>query len=268
LKFAKAHSLGNDFLYVAEGDLPPGPEPGGLSRAICHRTRGLGADGLVVYRAEGPSRAAMRIYNRDGSEAEMSGNGLRGLGAWLLFSGQASPGEISVETAAGARSLWLVESAGPRFVFRAGMGRPSVEDADARLDLDGRELSAVVSSLGNPHCSLLVEKLDLAELQRLGPRIENHPRFPARTNVELVEVASRSEIRVGFWERGVGETGSSGTGASAAAVAAIVRGLVDERVRVRCPGGELEVEWPERGELLLTGEAVILGRGEYLGGFE
>jgi diaminopimelate epimerase len=267
MRFAKAHSLGNDFLLVEGSDQDPAASA--LASALCDRQRGIGADGLVVYRVgEGPgARFSMRVYNRDGSEAEMSGNGLRCLGAYLKYSGRVPEETFAIETAAGERSLVLVESSGARFLFRAGMGSPRLASRET-LSVGGREVEATLVSLGNPHCVVFVARLDFDELRRLGPLLERHSRFPQRSNVELVELRTPSEIRVGFWERGVGETSASGTGACGAAVAAILHGKVGEKVTVVCPGGRLEVWWQDRGEVYLTGEAILVAEGNYLGRIE
>jgi diaminopimelate epimerase len=129
------------------------------------------------------------------------------------------------------------------------------------LEVNGRTFHITALSMGNPHCVMLVDRLELADLRALGPRVENHPRFPRRTNVELVEVLSRSAISIGIWERGAGETGASGTGSAAAAVATILNGQGDETLTVRCPGGELRVEWENRDEVYVTGEAVVVAEG-------
>jgi diaminopimelate epimerase len=142
------------------------------------------------------------------------------------------------------------------------MGRPR-DLAKETLVLDGDRFEATTLSLGNPHCVLFREGLDRSELLRLGPRVERHPRFPAKTNVELVEVSGAHEIRMAVWERGVGETQSSGTGSSASAVAAIWNGHVQSPVTVRCPGGDLRVEWAEGGNVLLEGEATVVAEGTF-----
>lgn len=264
VRFAKAHALANDFLIVEELEPLAEAAPSELARAICDRQRGIGADGLILFRAGEGSGFSMRIYNRDGSEAEMSGNGLRCLGAYLKFSGRAPGATLEVDTAAGPRSLTLVGSRGPQFVFRAVMGAPRLARREI-LSLEGRDMEVALVSMGNPHCVVFVPRLDFDELRQLGPRLERHPLFPQRTNVELVQVRSRSEIRVGFWERGVGETQASGTGACAAAVAAMLNNKVEDKVRVTCPGGTLEVWWRDREEVQLTGDAVVIAEGEYFG---
>jgi len=261
IPFAKTEAHGNDFLLVAESAVDRKVRES-VARAICDRLRGVGADGLILYvGAEGDF--SMRLYNSDGSPAEISGNGLRCLAAYLVYRGLATRDTVEISTGAGRLSLTLLERDGPRFRFRADMGAPR-HVAKETLALDGESLEATTLSLGNPHSVLFRRSFDVDELRSLGPRLEVHPRFPQKTNVELVEVLSPSDIRMGIWERGVGETASSGTGSSASAVAAIWNGLAKSPVQVHCPGGVMTVEWEEGGDVFLTGDASIVAEGDYL----
>lgn len=258
--FAKTEAHGNDFLLVAESEASRDMrEP--LALAICDRLRGVGADGLIFYRGvEGDF--SMTLLNSDGSPAEISGNGLRCLAAYLVYRGLATRDSLEVSTGAGRLSLSLLDRKNSRFRFRANMGRPR-ELARETLRIDGESLEATTLSLGNPHAVLFRPSFEVAELRRIGPRIEVHPRFPQKTNVEIVEILSPSDIRMGIWERGVGETASSGTGSSASAVAAIWNDRAKTPVRVHCPGGTMTVEWQEGGDVFLTGEAAIVAEGTY-----
>jgi diaminopimelate epimerase len=260
MRFAKAEAHGNDFLLVREEEAAV-ESRAALARSICDRLRGIGADGLLLYGIE--NGFSMTLYNSDGSPAEISGNGLRCLAAYLVFRGLAPRDEIEVSTKAGRLSLSLLERRDPTFRFRADMGRPR-ELARETLVLDGERFEATTLSLGNPHCVLFRERFDRSELLRLGPRLETHPRFPAKTNVELVELRGPHQIRMAIWERGVGETESSGTGSSASAVAAIWNGHVQSPVTVHCPGGSMRVEWVEGGNVWLEGEATVVAEGAYL----
>ncbi|MGH9318378.1 MAG: diaminopimelate epimerase [Vicinamibacteria bacterium] len=268
IAFAKGEAHGNDFLLVAH-DQVRALDPAPLARAICHRLRGVGGDGLIVYRA-GEGDFSMTLFNTDGSLAEISGNGLRCLAAYLVYRGLAAGDSLEVATGAGRLSLSLAERDQNRFRFRANMGKPRSFEKGVALDVDGETFEATTVSLGNPHLVLFTDSYEVSELRRLGPRIENHPRFPDRTNVELVEVVGPSEIRMGIWERGVGETASSGTGSSASAVASILNGRVKSPVRVHCEGGVLKVEWEDGGDVFLTGDAIVVAEGSYLlgGGIE
>jgi diaminopimelate epimerase len=266
IPFVKTEACGNDFLLVSDVNVPlaRSADAARLAAAICRRLRGVGADGLIVYRAMEPD-FAMTLYNSDGSAAEISGNGLRCLGAVLVHRNLAQGPQLLVTTEAGRTSLALVSREGNRFSFRANLGRPRL-GANPRETLrsEGESFEATILSMGNPHCVLVTESFDASELRRIGPRLESHPRFPEKTNVELVEVLSPSEVRMGIWERGVGETASSGTGSAATAVASIVNGLVRSPLDVHCPGGTIGVEWSGPGaDVFITGEAVVVAEGTY-----
>jgi len=262
IPFAKTEAHGNDFLLVAETDVEPGSRES-IARAICDRLRGVGADGLILYRGpEGDfGDFAMTLYNSDGSQAEISGNGLRCLAAYLVYRGLASRDPVEVSTGAGKLSLSLLERRDFAFRFRANMGAPR-DLAKETLVAEGERFQVTTLSLGNPHC-VLFRSFDVAELRRVGPRLESHPRFARKTNVELVEILSPSDIRMSIWERGVGETASSGTGSSASAVASIWNGLAKSPVRVHCPGGVMTVSWEEGSDVFLEGDAQIVAEGAY-----
>jgi diaminopimelate epimerase len=253
IPFAKTEALGNDFLIVAEPDA--GDAPSQLAIAMCDRLRGVGADGLILYRRD-RERFVMTLFNSDGSSAEISGNGLRCLAAYLTHAELVAEDEIEIETGAGLLKVEALGRNGTRFRFRAAMGPPRA--IETGVSIDG--VTVTTLSMGNPHCVVFTNLGDLAEL---GPRLERHPRFPDRTNVELVEIVDRHTIRMAIWERGAGETASSGTGSSASAVAAIVNGHVETPVAVNCPGGTLEVEWTEGESVFLTGDATVMAEGHY-----
>jgi diaminopimelate epimerase len=276
IAFAKFHGLSNDFILIRPDALPHSlPE---LARAICERHTGIGADGLLMVEPprRKPHAARVRFFNADGSEAEISGNGIRCAGAFLLAANRTAK-KLEIETAAGVRSLRLVERKEGKWVFRVGMGRPILHPR--KIPFVGSKgsqpvvgfplpthrgvLPVTVTSMGNPHCTVFVADFAAIDWARLGHEIENHKFFPHRTNVEFVKVLSRGAIRVRYWERGVGETMSSGTGSCAAVVASILNRKTARRVRVHTPAGELEVEWPEGGEVTLAGPAVRIGEGTY-----
>lgn len=280
MRFAKVHALGNDFLFVApEAGLNPA-WAGELARRICDRHTGVGADGLVLLGLEPgePVRAGFRIFNVDGTEAEISGNGLRCAAAYLAWSGALRSPKVLFSTAAGDRPAEVLSSRGPLYDVRVSLGPPVLAAAEIPFD-DGQTHDRVLDypltvvrrrfpvtcvSMGNPHCSLFVDDFPSGvEMSGIGSEIEGHPFFPRRTNVEFVRVLGRSEIEVRFWERGVGETLASGTGSAAAAVAAILKGLVDRTVTVRTALGGLRVEWPEGGAVLQTGPAEVAFTGDY-----
>lgn len=264
--FAKAHAYGNDFVLVEEGGLGPAPLDG-LARAVCRRRRGVGADGLIVYRRT-PAGAAMRLFNADGSFAEVSGNGVRCLGALLVealppeASGAGRP--LAIETAGGLKTLTLLQADPPRYTFRAGMGEPR-GPREEEIEVGGERLRVVVLSVGNPQCVVLSPSMDETErrFRRLGRLLAEHERFPEGTNVEFATVERPDRIRILIWERGAGPTPASGTGACAAAVAAARFGGAARSVEVVSPGGAQRVDWTG-GELLLTGWAAVVARGQWI----
>jgi diaminopimelate epimerase len=280
MRFTKLHGLGNDFLVVSPAGRAELAAPGTLARRICDRHTGVGADGLIFLEPEPgePARAGFRIFNADGSEAEVSGNGLRCAAAFLVSSGTVATPQILFRTGAGERPSEVIASRGRLYEVRTGLGVPRLASKDIPFH-DGRPRDRVVDlplvvnlntykvtcvSMGNPHCGLFFEHLPpRVEWHRIGAEIESHPFFPNRTNVEFIRVHGRDEIEVLFWERGVGETLASGTGAAAAAVASVLKGLTDRTVKVRTARGSLTVEWPEGGEVLQTGPAEVVFSGDY-----
>jgi diaminopimelate epimerase len=259
MNLIKAHAFGNDFLLVDGGDLPERPDHPAIARMVCDRHRGIGADGLLLFSLE-EDRASMRLWNADGSPSEISGNGLRCLAAWIAHSGGGP--EILVDTDAGRKRLELLEQSGVRYTFRAAMGHPE-HVRHERLAIDDRVIEVVTLRVGNPQCVVLGE-VSHARLQALGSALAVHPHFPEGTNVELAAVVPPSDVRILIWERGVGPTEASGTGACAAAVAAMTYGGAAREVQVHAPGGTQRVEWDEDG-LFLTGWAEIIATIRWVG---
>ncbi|NUR54658.1 MAG: diaminopimelate epimerase [Acidobacteria bacterium] len=256
MNIVKAHAYGNDFLLVQEQDAPAAAGRAGAVRAWCERHRGIGADGVIFY-SDGPRGASMRLLNADGSPAEISGNGVRCLGAWLARTRSLQKGEsLEITTDAGIKGLELLEiEAGLRFTFRASMGQP--EHVEQRvIDVNGEPVQAVTLRVGNPQCVVLGEVSE-DRLYRVASRLAVHRTFPEGTNVELAAVEAPDRVRILIWERGVGRTEASGTGACAAAVAAMSYGGASRSVDVISPGGTQHVEWTERG-LFLTGWAELV----------
>jgi len=280
MKFTKTEALGNDFLLVEEEEIRAGKDRAALARAICHRLRGIGADGLIVFETREGAPCTMKLYNPDGGLAEISGNGLRCLGAYLLFDRRVAEERFQVETDAGTRGLELVESHGPRFVLRSELGTPGLDSravpfelnppvepvVDVPLDVEEHTFRVTAMNMGNPQCVVFTDRLDFDFLRKFGPRISSHPRFPRGTNVEFVEVQNRGRIKIGIWERGAGETAASGTGSAASVVASVLNGKADEKVTVQCPGGRLEVDWRSGREVYVTGEAAVVAEGSFLQG--
>ena len=279
MQFSKAEGLGNDFIIIHQKSLEAANWLA-LACKICERHTGIGADGLLIYQAlphRSPVSYQMRIFNADGSEAEVSGNGLRCLAAHLCASFELKADKFSIETVSGEHLLERIASAHPVYWFRVDMGRPILERA--RLDLKGttgsesligyeislgpRTVKATLTSMGNPHCTLFVDDFGQMDWEDTGGRLETHKLFPRRTNVEFVRVIDRRNIEVRFWERGVGKTLSSGTGASAAVVASILNGLTEREVEVHTLGGVLEIHWSEDQHVYLKGPARLICHGEY-----
>jgi diaminopimelate epimerase len=257
VRFVKAHAYGNDFLLVADEKLPV--DVPALARAMCHRHAGVGADGLILFEATDMG-TSMRLFNADGSASEISGNGVRCLAALLTYERPGTK-EIAIDTGAGMKRLTRLEGKGSRQTFRAAMGKP--EDLRvADLNTDDENVRAVVLRVGNPQCVVL-GKVTEERLNRLGPLLTRHPYFPAGTNVELAAVEAPDRVRILIWERGVGPTLASGTGACAAAVAAAAYGGAARTVDVIAPGGSQRVEWTDAG-LFLTGWAELICEGTWV----
>jgi diaminopimelate epimerase len=248
----KAQALGNDFLLVAAEALPPGIDRPDLARRACHRHHGIGADGLMVVEAT-PEGARTRLLNADGSRSEVSGNGVRCVAAWLAAERGLTPGDsVIIDTEAGPKALALLEARDGRFTFRAAMGPPE-QLRQETIDVAGALVECVVLRVGNPQCVVLGD-VTPERLQTVAGPLAVHPFFPEGTNVELATVEAPDCVRILIWERGVGPTEASGTGACAAGVAAAAYGGAGREVDVVAPGGTQRVEWTDEG-IWLTGWA-------------
>ncbi|HEX7125692.1 MAG TPA: diaminopimelate epimerase [Thermodesulfobacteriota bacterium] len=252
IPIVKGHGLGNDYLVLAEWDLPQPLDPSAV-RLLCHRHLGVGSDGILLA----TSRAepyGLRIFNPDGSEAEKSGNGLRIFAKYLVEHGVAAADAFGIRTAGGDVRAEVRREEGRVVSVAVDMGRatfdaasipvlgPPREVVDEPLGVGDRTVRITALSVGNPHCVVFVDRLEEALLHDLGPRLERHPAFPRRTNVQLARVAARDRLEVLVWERGAGPTMASGSSSCAVAAAAVKRGLADRRVAVHLPGGRLDVE--------------------------
>jgi diaminopimelate epimerase len=263
ISFTKAHGARNDFLLTWSSEAPPARLEE-AARAICDRHTGIGADGWMLVAPAAPEaahHAEIRLFNADGSRAEISGNGTRCAAAFLTERGLAlSP--VRIATQAGVKELRLVERNGLRFQFEMQMGRPVwlPEEVRFRLRLGQGELEVTLVTAGNPQCAVFVDSFDL-DWPTLGAEIESHSHFPNRTNVSFVRALDRHTLEVRFFERGAGVTMSSGTGSTGAVWAAMLRNLVESPVRVLTPGGTLDARWDE--SFYLAGPAEIIGRGEF-----
>jgi diaminopimelate epimerase len=280
MKIAKVHSLGNDFLILEEEEVKPTAEKGALARRICERHTGIGGDGLLFISIKDKERGHVdfRVFNADGTEAEISGNGLRCAAAYLYYQNKINPSRILFSTNVGQRECEPIERKNNLFKIKNDMGIPKLSSKDIPFD-DGSTHDTVIDyplsiqkkvfkitlvSLGNPHCGIFVDRFpSRIEWHQLGYEIEFHPFFPKRINIEFIRVLNRQEIEVLFWERGVGETLSSGSGSCAAAVASILKDKTDRKVNVRTSTGNLTVEW-ESEKVFQTGPATIVFEGMYL----
>jgi diaminopimelate epimerase len=254
----KGHAYGNDFLMVAESDVRQ-RNPEVLARVLCDRKHGIGADGLMLY-ALGPSSVRMRLFNTDGSPSEVSGNGLRCLAA-LVVRERPETTVVTIDTPAGSKVLTLQDRQDETLTFRASMGMPT-DIRRIELEAAGERIDAVALSVGNPQCVLFEEELSESRVDRLGPAIERHRAFPNRTNVSFAKVDKPNRLEILIWERGVGPTLASGTGACGAAVAAAAYRHASRDVEVVSPGGSQRVEWREEG-LYLTGWAKLVFDGTW-----
>ena len=231
-----------------------------VARAICDRHTGVGADGWL-HLGPGDSEAdgSIHLYNADGSEAEISGNGTRCAAAYLSYQGLKAS-DIRIRTGAGVKHLRLVSRAGRHFTFEMNMGRPEMQAAGFQLPLAAGAREVTLLWVGNPQCAVPVENFAF-DWRRMGAEIESHPHFPNRTNVSFFRATDRHTLEVVFYERGAGETCSSGTGSTGAAAAAIARGLVETPVTIQTPAGPLEIRG--NSDLFLVGPAEIVAAGEF-----
>lgn len=266
LSIAKAHAYGNDFLFVP-AEQAESLKLDELSRRLCGRHSGIGGDGVIYYTIAPDGSAQMKLINADGSPSELSGNGLRCLAALVLFKrerARLSPiNEVRVDTQAGWKTLSLISRQGSRYTFRAAMGQPE-RILQEEIEAAGETLTVTTLAVGNPQCVALMKELPaLDRFNRLGPALATHRRFPDGTNVEFAVIEAPDRLRISIWERGVGPTHASGTGACASAIAAIAHGGADRDVQVISPGGTQRVEWRDDG-IYLTGWAEVVFDGHWV----
>ncbi|OEU63886.1 MAG: diaminopimelate epimerase [Desulfuromonadales bacterium C00003094] len=276
MKFAKMHGAGNDYVYVNcfEETIA---DPAALARQVSNRNFGIGSDGLILIMPSEVADVCMRMFNSDGSESEMCGNGIRCVAKYAYDHGLVTKQEITAETGAGVLTLQLfTNEAGKVDRVRVNMGQPRLTrgqipmtgDADQQivnqeLKVLDRTFHITCVSMGNPHCVIFVDNVDEFPLEKYGPVIENHDLFPNRTNVEFVEIVSPGEVKQRTWERGAGETLACGTGASAVAVAGILNERTERTILNHLLGGDLELEWTEEGSVFMTGPAVQVFEGTF-----
>jgi len=284
MKFVKMHGAANDYVYVDCFREPAPADPAALAPRIADRHRGVGGDGLVLVQPSAVAAARMRMFNADGSESEMCGNGVRCVAHLVVARGHAPPGRVTIETGRGVLAL-DVERAGPRTSrVRVDMGEPLLEAAEVPVAGSGRVVDAACPalgdrepwweaagldprmtcvSMGNPHVVLYCRDVAAVPLERVGPRIETHSIFPRRVNVHFVEVLAADHVRMRTWERGSGITMACGTGASAVCVAGVLTGRTASPLAADLPGGRLELEWDGAGHVFMTGPAEEVFEGTW-----
>jgi diaminopimelate epimerase len=275
MRFTKMHGAGNDYVYVNCFDETPPTDLPRLAQAVSDRHKGIGSDGMILIRPSSVADARMQMFNADGSEAEMCGNGVRCVAKYLYDHGIARKPTLRIETGRGVLTLDVLVANGKVDRVRVGMGQPILKSAEiptrlpgdppvlVPLDVAGRELRVTCVSMGNPHCVAFVDEITDDLVLRVGPQIERYSAFPKRVNVEFVKVLSRTETVLRVWERGSGETQACGTGACAAAVAGSLAGVTDRQIVTHLLGGDLELNWTSSGEVEMTGPAAEVFEGNW-----
>jgi len=266
ISYTKMHGLGNDYLFI-DGAANTVEDPAELSRQMSHRRLGAGSDGIILILPSDSGAFRMRMFNADGSEAETCGNGIRCFAKYVYERGMIDQTEFTIDTLAGPNAVTLQVDSGRVASVRSNMGEPRFEREaipmegppgrviEEALELDSETLNVTCVNVGNPHAVVFVDDATLVPLEVLGPQVENHPKFPERTNVEFVNVIDRNNIVMRIWERGSGVTMASGSGSCGAALASMITDRVDRKVSVHLVYGQLAIEWGEDGHVYQEGPA-------------
>ena len=278
IEFVKMHGLGNDFILIdcLSKTLGDSSFLSSLAKKLCHRNFGMGADGLILILSSEKADLRMRIYNSDGTEAQMCGNGIRCFAKYAFENNLISKIKFTVETLAGIITPELIFKGKEISGIKVDMGIPKLkrreipmegENAptvvDETLKIDSKYIFKITCvSIGNPHCITFVNDVQSISVDEIGPKIENHPLFPEKTNVEFIQVLNRKEINFRVWERGVGETLACGTGACAALVASVLNKKSERQAIIHLTGGDLDIQWADDGHVYMTGPAELVFRGE------
>ena len=279
MKFTKMHGLGNDYVYVnrfkEKIDNPPE-----VAKIVSDRHFGIGSDGLIMINPSKVADFEMEMYNADGSRGEMCGNGIRCVAKYVYDYGLTDKTHISVETLGGIKYLDLTVKDGKVALVRVDMGEPELDPEkipiimkgysdetdrvlNAQIKVDGKEYHMTGVSMGNPHDVVYIDDVQGLDIEKIGPKFENHERFPQRINTEFARVIDRKTVEMRVWERGSGETLACGTGACAVAVASILNGYTEREVEIRLLGGNLQIEWNEEdNHVYMTGPATVVFDGE------
>ncbi len=260
MHFTKMHGLGNDYLYVF-GEAPD--DVAELSQRLSDRHFGAGSDGMIFISPSDAADFKMRIFNADGSEAMMCGNGIRCVGKYVYDKGYTDKTELRIETLSGIKTLRLFLAGGTVRTVAVAMGK-AVAGEDMTIDADGKPVTLTPVNVGNPHAVIFLDDAENAPLYDLGPKIEKHPAFPGGVNVEFAQMTGENEIRMRVWERGSGVTMACGTGACATAAAAVKKGLcpAGEDITLRLDGGKLIINIGPDGSVTMTGPAETIYEGE------
>lgn len=274
MKFTKMHGCGNDYVYV--NCLKEKVEnPGAVSEVISDRHFGIGSDGLILICPSDVADFRMRMFNADGSEGEMCGNGIRCVAKYVYDHGMTEKKQVSIETGAGIKYLDLTVEDGKVSLVKVDMGEPILNPkeipvlfekervVDEPIEVDGKAWNVTCVSMGNPHAVVFIDNTKELEIEKIGPHFEHHKLFPNRINTEFVQIISRTEMNMRVWERGSGETLACGTGTCASVMAAILNGLTEHKVLVHLLGGDLMIEYDEKSNhIFMTGPATTVFEGE------
>ena len=274
MKFTKMQGLGNDYVYV-NCFKEKIENPSEVAIKVSNRNFGVGSDGLIMINPSKVADCEMEMYNADGSRGEMCGNGIRCVGKYMYDYGLTDKTSISVETLGGIKYLDFTVENGKVKLVKVDMGSPELVPANipivaegdsvinAPIIVDGKEYRMTGVSMGNPHTVVYIDDVQGLEIEKIGPKFENHERFPNRINTEFARVIDRNTVEMRVWERGSGETLACGTGACAVAVASILNGLTENKVTVKLLGGDLQIEWDrETNKIYMTGPAAVSFEGE------
>lgn len=275
MRFTKMHGLGNDYVYVSGFDQPAPEHPEEIARLVSDRHFGIGGDGMILILPSDKADARMRMFNADGSEGEMCGNGVRCVAKYIHDHGIATKETVTVETGRGVLTLNILRDAqGKAEWITVDMGLPILKAADIPttlagdppvdqpIEVLGQTFKGTGVSMGNPHFVIFVDDLNAVDLQKVGPLIENHPAFPRRVNVHFVQVRDRQTVDMVTWERGSGITLACGTGACSVCVAGVLTGRTDHAITAHLPGGPLKLQWPaEDASVFMTGPATEVFSG-------
>lgn len=276
MKFTKMHGIGNDYVYVNcfKEEIK---NPSELAKFVSNRNFGVGSDGLILIRPSEKADFQMDMYNSDGSQAEMCGNGIRCVGKYVYDYGLTDKTQITVDTLAGIKYLDLTVEEGKVSKIRVNMGEPILKPelvpvispadpaVDIPIEVKGKQYHMTCVSMGNPHAVIFMDHVKDLNIEVVGPHFENHTCFPKRTNTEFVEILDRNTVNMRVWERGAGETLACGTGACATAVACVLNDKTDNNITVHLLGGDLQIEWDrETNQIYMTGPATTVFDGELL----